>query len=442
MQISRTKFIPDDTSHKAELYSYLYSRHLEDASFLYYLRPKRLNNPNIPWTTMMDEEKRFLSLINGLVHGQTMALKYCLDHRDATKPDKIHVIVRLLCRRDDPDEARRFINSIDLKEESRAMAIADALKWDMPESWMDTCIHPLLDENPLFLPVAAETAGYRRIDCAEKLIHSATKTTMDTWATRRLIHALSRISYDAARLFLLGHLESNRPEILYETCLALLRVRTEQRKAYLKCKDELRNNQWPCLILSLCADETDVQTLQEHLQPDIENCQCTLALGFMGHAGSVRKLLPLLESKTARENAAQALHLITGAGLAGKETNADRQSSPGKLSMEPDAWHTWWKTNQHRFDTAVRYRNGRPYSPDQLIEALLQKESPSFVRAMAYEELVVRFGLVVPFETDMFMTEQSNAIHQYSTWLSANPGRWPSGDWLMGGKRFALYKEY
>ncbi len=124
----------------------------------------------------------------------------------------------------------------------------------------------------------------------------------------------------------------------------------------------------------------------------------------MGHADSVSRLLQLVESETAQKNAAQALHLITGAGLY-QDAGPGNEADPGKLSVDPEEWRFWWKANQYRFDTTVRYRYGRPYAPDQLVEGLEHKDSPFFVRKMAYEELVVRFGLVVPFETDLFVSQ-------------------------------------
>jgi len=45
------------------------------------------------------------------------------------------------------------------------------------------------------------------------------------------------------------------------------------------------------------------------------------------------------------------------------------------------------------------------------------------VRQLAYEELVIRYGIDFPFETDMFVAQQKQALEKYTEWIKANASR-------------------
>jgi hypothetical protein len=105
-----------------------------------------------------------------------------------------------------------------------------------------------------------------------------------------------------------------------------------------------------------------------------------------------------------------------------------------RLSQKPEDWQKWWAENKSRFDPGIRYRNGKPYSPACLLENLESEKSPRQVRQLAYEELVIRYGIDFPFETDMFVAQQKQALAKYAEWIKANSSRFKEGAWYFAGQ--------
>src|SRR5262249_4094259 len=154
---------------------------------------------------------------------------------------------------------------------------------------------------------------------------------------------------------------------------------------------------------------------------------CLIALGLLGDASAIATLLAYLTTHVA-ESASMALQLITGAQLYEEvfvpdeidedelfedeqerfkqgqlPTRPDGQrfgTTITRLSQNPEDWQKWWTDNKGRFDPRIRYRNGQPYSPACLLENLEAERSRHMIRQLAYEELVIRYGVDFPFETD------------------------------------------
>ena len=185
-----------------------------------------------------------------------------------------------------------------------------------------------------------------------------------------------------------------------------------------------------------------------------------MALGLLGSIAMVENLTDSLSNDETAENAALALNLITGAELyeahfIPEEIDEDalfedelekhkkgKLYAPGeepgetitRLSQNPETWRNWWDESKENYDPELRYRNGKPYSPECLIENLTSEKSPNIIRKLAYEELVIRYGIDFRFETEMFVKDQIAAIKQYESWLEANPNKFEHGKWYFHGK--------
>ncbi len=79
-------------------------------------------------------------------------------------------------------------------------------------------------------------------------------------------------------------------------------------------------------------------------------------------------------------------------------------------------------------------RNGKPYSPACLLENLESEKSPNRVRRLACEELVIRYGIEIPFEIDMPVVEQNQVLAQYAAWIKANEAHFREGAWYFAGQ--------
>ncbi len=187
-----------------------------------------------------------------------------------------------------------------------------------------------------------------------------------------------------------------------------------------------------------------------------------VALGLLGDVSAVDTLLASITNAELAECASIALNLITGAEIheevfIPEEIDEDElfeeeleKSKQGevptrpdgepfgititRLSQNPDDWYKWWNENRSRFDPNIRYRNGKPYSPACLLENLESEKSRRLVRQLAYEELVIRYGIDFPFETDMFVAQQKQAIAKYREWIDANGSRFHEGKWYYTGQ--------
>jgi hypothetical protein len=225
-----------------------------------------------------------------------------------------------------------------------------------------------------------------------------------------------------------------------------------------------RLQNWPLLPLGLGGNHSAVSILREIASNGKPHPDCLTALGLLGDISAVDTLLEQLANTELAEPASRALNLITGAELYEKvfipekideDTLFDAEleklkrgeplyppgEEPGvtitRLSQKSDDWRQWWAENQPRFDPQIRYRNGKPYSPAALLENLESEKSPRQVRQLAYEELVIRYGADFPFETDMFVIRQKQALAKYAKWIQAHDSRFREGRWYFAGQLMA-----
>jgi hypothetical protein len=190
---------------------------------------------------------------------------------------------------------------------------------------------------------------------------------------------------------------------------------------------------------------------------------CLIALGLLGEISIFEVLLTYLKNEEFAESAVLALNLITGAELyedvfVPEQIDEDElfenelekfregqvpSRSDGepygitvtRLSQKPEDWQKWWVENKSRFKPGIRYRNGEPYSPACLLNNLEFEKSPRIFRQLAYEELVIRYGIDFPFETDMLVSQQKDAIVNYAAWINANNSRFEPGLWYFAGEK-------
>jgi hypothetical protein len=187
-----------------------------------------------------------------------------------------------------------------------------------------------------------------------------------------------------------------------------------------------------------------------------------LALGLLGDISAIELLLAHLADPKLVESSARALNLILGAEIyeevfIPEEVDEDELfeeerekfkqgqvptrpdgkpfgTTITRLSQKPEEWRNWWSKNRSRFTPNIRYRNGKPYSPACLLENLESEKSPRKIRQLAYEELVIRYGIDFPFETDMFVVQQKKAIANYAEWIKTNGKRFRDGEWYFAGQ--------
>ena len=71
------------------------------------------------------------------------------------------------------------------------------------------------------------------------------------------------------------------------------------------------------------------------------------------------------------------------------------------------------KPHRKNFKDFTRYRNGKLYSPQGLLENLANPRTPHQVRKLAYEELVIQYQSDALFEASFPVALQQKAIGAY-----------------------------
>jgi uncharacterized protein (TIGR02270 family) len=439
----------------------LYLEHLSETSFIYEQRLGLLNDPELTWKDLDDFEQRFEAHIDGLILGEDLALEICKQQAAEGDFGELHAAMRVFCRQNRLDLVLESIEALDPEEAEKLQAVADALNDELPAAWEKDFVGLLQDENQKLVVILPKLIGYRRLAAGAELLQALQLNRVNSTPT--LIWALGRLRERSARVPLFNtYLQHQDETVRSAAALALLRIGEPQTVTY--CLRSARSQNWPLLSLGLGGGRSAVPVLREIAARAKTNPDCLQALGLLGDASAVDTLLTQLANPKLAESAAQALNLTTGAGiyeevfipekidedeLFDEEREKLKRGEPlyppgqepgatiTRLSQKPEEWHKWWATNKSRFDPKIRYRNGKPYSPVCLLENLESEKSPRQVRQLAYEELVIRYGVDFPFETDMFVAQQKQALAKYAEWIKANGSHFREGKWYFAGQLMA-----
>lgn len=147
------------------------------------------------------------------------------------------------------------------------------------------------------------------------------------------------------------------------------------------------------------------------------------AIHGLGYLGDSRALPTLLEMTGLRDRkkataASYALELITG-----HHENTEEYLLRAR-------WQSWLE-DHNQWTLNVRYRNGQPMSPAQLIEDL--EHDDRLVRSSAYDELVIVTGVSLPFDVDGSWRVQKAHIAEWKSWWEQHKSTYPIGRWMLHG---------
>ncbi len=430
----------------------IYSEHLEEASFLYEQRLGLLTDPELTWLDLEDFEERLEAHIDGLFLGDELALAVCKQQAGEGDFGELYAALCVFCRHDRFDLATEIIDALDPADEERVGAVADAMLHELPESWIIP-MQRKIQENPLYARLLPRAIGYQRRPASEGLAHTlfAAHPVDAMWALGRL--------RDPALGEHLKAIYEYEPALQREASLAMMRIGHHQA---LSVNQRLAVSQpWALLHVGLCGGPAQVNAIQQRVSADPPSYEGLLALGLLGDPVSAPLLLHHLAHPDVAEGAAFALYLMTGAALfeevfVPEEIDEDMLfeeeleklekgeplyppgEEPGitytRIARDPAVWQGWWKQHQGRFTAGVRFRHGRPCDPLATLEELASEHSPNPIRRLAYEELVIRYALDVPFEADMPVRQQKSALFEYKARIESEGGAFSPGKWYYAGR--------
>lgn len=423
----------------------LYQEHLEEASFLYEQRLVLLDDPELTWLDIDAFEGRFEAHIDALVCGGGGALEVARERASEGEPGELHAAILLFCRLDRLDLVIEIIDALDPEDQEKISALCNALNREMPGGWLSKLLIQFSRGYPVLDRVVAGAIGYQRQDLGAQLVDALSKNESLT----TLCWALGRLREKRATLLLIGLLQHDDGAIRSAALLALLRLGDPDAISF--CQQRADTDSSVHIPMGLSGGKNAARTLLEIGASESAGSECLLALGLLGDPAAAPLLHTRLKSDELAESAALALNLITGADLFEEvemkeemfeeelfdDEPADGPTTAGvkliRLSRDSEVWKIWWNQNRERFEPGIRYRNGVRYSPEVVLSSLRNDRTPRLLRTLAYEELVIRYRLDAPFETDMPVIQQLHALATYSQWMETNPGRFPEGRWIFGG---------
>jgi hypothetical protein len=350
-------------------------------------------------------------------------------------------------------------DGLDIEDAERVQAVTDALKYECPHDWQDSLSKLLLRYHKNSFAVLVEMFGYCRVPANNALIRIL-QTTPEV-SLSKIICAIGRLKAENATVLLLPFLRHNNDSVCSESLLALLRLGSLQAM-----KQSLliaQSKQWPYLGLGLSGNQSAVKVLLDMANANKATHDCLMALGLLGDLAAVYPLVTYLEHEELAGVAATALQLITGAELSeqafipeeidedelfAEELKAYKEegkvplrpegepfgTTEVRVSQNPEIWKQWLTENAGNFKREERYRNGKPYAPTCLLENLQSECFVYKVRQLAYQELVIRYGMDIPFEADLFVRKQLLVLPKIVAWVADNEQKFQAGQWYFSGK--------
>jgi hypothetical protein len=319
----------------------------------------------------------------------------------------------------------------------------------------------LQDDDPLVRALAIDVLGYRRLATEDELSAALRSDSRDVVAAAMPWAALSRSP--ELRAALDGHRGSDHETLAaalaWAPALSGARDATERLSAMLGTERESH----ALLPLALTADADDAAKLVElvRAEPSAPRIE---ALGWAGPKEAIGALVAVLADSKAKgelkQAAAFALQRITGAEIyddvdlppekLDAETPEDppglpappplrktlsprdkpSDGSPDRMKLPPTRlapWEAFLQREQHRFQGPARFRRGKPYTPATTLIELDTYRIPPNERRLAFRELVIKTGQVVPFDPEDFVHVQEAALDAWApiaSRASSQPGAW------------------
>lgn len=408
----------------------LYGEHLDEISYYYNQRVIDSDDPYMLWLDVEHAETRIDAHIEALIADGDLALDYCLNKMENGSPGVVYAAVRLLSHHKWDHGLKAVLESPNMGLPGYAKAVTDAFICGLPEEWHPVIRKMLVNENPIWKQVAADTIAIKRIPMEDELMNALNSESDEVFPT--IIGALGRLRSEKARHALTRiSMDKRCDETIYQACLALLRIHEKEAARLSLNREDVGGRCF--LLMGLSGDDRFSSRLLKNARSK-EGCEESLiALGLLGHMSYVDILIDCLETGPHSRAAALSLNLITGAELYEtvfipepvEETPEEngllypsgytQGLTVHRLTHDPDIWWNWWNwwiKNKDEYDKTVRYRFGKPLSQVELFQTLVSEKSPAFLRDLAYEERVIRYDTDMTFDIRLPVAEQRRILNR------------------------------
>jgi uncharacterized protein (TIGR02270 family) len=418
----------------------LYREHVDEASFLYDQRQAYLVDREVDWPELHQWEERLEAHLDALVVGGDCAADVCLRQSAEGEAGTLCTAIRVLARQSRKAQVFSILEALGEPEQPIVRAAAEALCREAPAAWRDDLARALLESQQQSTRILAKVIGYRRFPLEDAL--RAKLESTPSVGRAELAWALGRVGTTASVAALRPLVADDDEAVREASAIALLRLGDDRLLTV--AEHAAASQPWARLVLVMAGKASALPFLLEAIRTQPIDPQTILSLGLLGDLSAVPPLLELLGRQALSESAAVALNTLTGAELHEVafvpeqidrdellDDERDAYDRDGTLPtqgsrpygnherrplLDQDAWRSWLTENRGRFDRHQRWRMGRPHGPLAVFHCLRNASTPYAVRAATYEELVIAFGLDVPFEADLPVVQQVRYLRKIEQW--------------------------
>ncbi len=435
----------------------LFLEQSQEAGFLYEQRQLRLLEGHASWRSLSGLEARLDARLDALVVGHELALRVCAERAVEGDVGEVFVAMSVVCRHAHAPAMARILNSLDLADEARLVAARQALCWALPPAWEAFVERALQTGSAPLIALLAPVCGHRQLKLGPALLQAwqahptVSASSMD---------ALGRLRVTEARPLMRKAMTEGDAGSRMAALLALLRL--GDREALGAAVTDAKTQAWPRLALGLAGPPEALQTLLQLAASGQADAVVLHGLGLLGDPVAFDVLCAHLTHPEHAEAAATALQWMTGATLldstfdpepvdedtlVGDELQAWRERGEAPVradgrpfgeqtlsgSKDPVRWKAWMTEQAERWVPGRRYRLGRPVDPAVLVDALVHDDSDILLRHYTGIELAVRCESPMPFDVDMPVSMQTQALAQLRAWAAGRAGAFQPGGWYFAG---------
>lgn len=431
---------------RAQFIAGICREHAEEISFLRLRRRALLAEPFASLRALADTEERLAAHVEGVLAEPAPVEDICLELSQSDDPDDRYAALLVLGRRGLRHRFWEVFASTAWQDSEHEAAATDALlesvtpQWTPDvEAWLET------SEGPQAAAIA-RAIGTRRLALGPMLLLCATRG--DTPDETHL-WALGRLAYPPARAVLESCLTGGTSRQRHAAALALLGGFRDRQLAGSLSALAVREP-WAAIPAAIAGGDlaAPLSGLLEMSTPGLDVADVVLALGLTGSVAAVPRLLACLDEPELAEEAAVALHVMTGAELREEVVTLDEDllepdeltavrdgtldprkvgTVSTRLAREPRAWHAWLTGNRAKLAAGRRYRFGLPFSGPVVAEGLATTAVPCHVRDWMALELEVRYGVPLQYWSTQPVGDQRRAIAAYAQIApvqNSRPGSW------------------
>lgn len=372
--------------------------HLEEAAFLWQARETALDSRDYDLDDLAELEERFLAHLDGLAVGGKEGWKLLRPKLAEGEAGEAAAAALVALEGGDRERIEQVRQAFPAADGEVLLGLADAFRHATYADAARFLESQLEAESGAVRAAATEALGFRRWPLAPGSVR-ALLDDADARVVAAAVRAVGRLGLTefTSRVETLQGAESD-PLVRGEAWAAGLLLGGARSLA--RCREAVTSRAGhadrAAVLVGLAGRPEDAALLTKALgEPELARAS-VIALGLLGDPTGVDALIRSAGNPDLARLAGEAVSRITGvrlgdAGLTGEpampagtqeeaEAEADDEivddPDEGLPVPDPERLRAWWDENAANYDPETRWRWGRPYGPEVLLEILRRGNLP------------------------------------------------------------------